>query len=659
MTIAEHATTWGPLGEEVYRRTYQRPEDANWEATVQRVVDGNLALAPHAVAPGERERLIELMTSFKLIPAGRHLWASGAKSGLGLFNCHRAGWGPKLSSHFVFTFDQLMLGGGVGANYSTPYLEHLPPVTNAVQLGCSIAAGHPDYAECEPFLHDTDDFFGLQTYLSVEDSREGWVEALAAVIELHTNGVPVALQVDVSKVRPRGSAIKGFGGTASGPGPLLLMLAQVNNILNAAKTDRSSWNSGTLTPMQAMEIDHAIASCVVAGNVRRSARMSILHWNDPCIFDFIDCKADGESHWSTNISVEVDGHFFHALADGDERAVAVLHAVAYGMLRNGEPGVYNSELASVGEFGDVRSTNPCGEIALEEWEQCCLGHVNLAAFSDDYEGAKEAFELMARFLVRATTAPSSSPRQEAIKAANRRIGVGFFGFQEWAVSKLMKWSDTAHDEDVHQYLRSMADWVDIAAATHADELGIPRPIKTRTIAPTGTIATLPGVTAGIHPIFSRYFLRRVRYSSDDPRLEALAAEGHPIEDDVRTANTKVVSYYVEDALVDHCGPELVEQVDELTLDQMFAVQAMVQHYWADNAVSFTANVDPQRWSVEELMDALERWLPKLKGTTIFPEKSIVQAPFERISAAEYHLALAPHEIGQAIDDCAGGACPVR
>jgi hypothetical protein len=61
-----------------------------------------------------------------------------------------------------------------------------------------------------------------------------------------------------------------------------------------------------LSALDAMDIDHAIARCVVAGNVRRSARMSIKHWLDPDILDFIGCKADTGAHWSTNISVEVD-----------------------------------------------------------------------------------------------------------------------------------------------------------------------------------------------------------------------------------------------------------------------------------------------------------------------------------------------------------------
>src|SRR5690606_4664844 len=154
-----------------------------------------------------------------------------------------------------------------------------------------------------------------------------------------------------------------------------------------------------------MQIDHRIAECVVAGNVRRSARMSIKSWKDEDIFDFIECKLDWTDHWSTNISVEIDDEFFSALKRKKDpfhnHAVEVYHRCVAGMLENGEPGFYNISLASDGELGDVGSTNPCGEIALEPWENCNLGHVNVSSYFDDFEGSKEAFRLMTRFLIRA------------------------------------------------------------------------------------------------------------------------------------------------------------------------------------------------------------------------------------------------------------------
>src|SRR5690606_24511188 len=61
----------------------------------------------------------------------------------------------------------------------------------------------------------------------------------------------------------------------------------------------------------------------------------------------------------------------------------------------------------------------------------------------------------------------------------------------------------------------MADIVEITAQHFAHQLRIPVPVKTRTVAPTGTIAKMPGVSEGIHPIFSKYFVRRIRFSDID------------------------------------------------------------------------------------------------------------------------------------------------
>lgn len=71
---------WGPTGELVYNRTYSRvkPDGSRetWPETVERVVDGNLGLvdAKHHLK-GEREDLIDMMTKFQILPAGRHIWA--------------------------------------------------------------------------------------------------------------------------------------------------------------------------------------------------------------------------------------------------------------------------------------------------------------------------------------------------------------------------------------------------------------------------------------------------------------------------------------------------------------------------------------------------------------------------------------------------------
>ena len=115
--------SWGPLGQQVFNRTYSRPTaegSESWHQTVSRVVEGNLDLvdAQH-IEPLEATNLARHFENFSALPAGRHLWVSGVPGRQFLFNCHRSGFGPNLADHFCFTFDELMKGGGVGSNYST------------------------------------------------------------------------------------------------------------------------------------------------------------------------------------------------------------------------------------------------------------------------------------------------------------------------------------------------------------------------------------------------------------------------------------------------------------------------------------------------------------------------------------------------------------
>jgi ribonucleotide reductase alpha subunit len=354
---------WGPMGEVVYERTYSRikanGEKETWAETVDRVTST-------ISDPDERKRVAELIYSFEMIPAGRHLWVTG--TGLPYVrNCFRAPFTSRLADHFEFMGSQLMTGGGVGANYSQEYLTLSDPIREMGNIYITIDRSHRDYndvklqsgeswLEPEDFLDRVNDLYynhGAVALNRISDDREGWVESWGLLFD-HATGINSKLDLyfDLTEIRSRGEVIKTFGGTASGPDPLAGSLVKVHEVLKRA-TGRH------LSSVEAMECDHYLAEAIVAGGARRSARMSIVHWDDPHIFDFIHCKENPMLHWSTNISVEVDDSFFEALTRHEEGALAVARAVVTGMVHNGEPGFYNSSYASFGEHSDTRSTNPC------------------------------------------------------------------------------------------------------------------------------------------------------------------------------------------------------------------------------------------------------------------------------------------------------------
>lgn len=691
---------WGPTGRLVYERTYARtkPDGSRetWPETVARVVSGNLALVPdrHQL-PGEREDLIRLMTDFKILPAGRHLWASGVKNAQHLFNCWVSGWTDKPSDHFEFTFMRLMEGGGVGANYSNRFLQHFPLIQHFLQVEIVCDPEHPDYEtlKAEGVLSTLYDYEWEGAY-PIEDSREGWAAALVDLIDTHYREDTVHFNrvYDVSRIRHAGARLKTFGGRASGPLPLAHMLIEVSKIL--------SDNHGQyLDGMSAMEMDHEIAKCVVAGGVRRSARMAMMHWADEQITEFVNCKNQSGKHWTTNISVEVDEDFWRYLnpeegVPGDISMLRmltarnVLYTLSQGAVRNGEPGMWDSSLSNVGEPNTVVCTNPCGEITLEPWEPCNLGHINLAAFVDEYGNESlfevyKAHQLMTRFLIRATFAAVGDERSREVLDRNRRIGVGHLGVASYLAMTGRKYSDTPGDPEFKAKLRSWAAAVDDEAVRFCHQLRIPVPVKKRTVAPTGTIAKMPGVSEGIHPIFSRYFNRRIRFNTrgdDLAQVDELREQGFHVEDDLYAPDTLVVTIPTKDTLVaaveDIHGPEraeeLVQSADELSLNELLAFQAMYQTCWADNAVSFTANIDlakyewtreagsnPASYAAEYVSEQLVKFAGLIKGATVFPESSMPQSPYERITKEEYEASQAKSVSDGVDEECSNGSCPIR
>lgn len=516
----------------------------------------------------------------------------------------------------------------------------------------------------------------------IEDSREGWAAALVDLIDTHYREDTVHFNrvYDVSRIRHAGARLKTFGGRASGPLPLAHMLIEVSKILSDKQGHR-------LDGMSAMGMDHEIAKCVVAGGVRRSARMAMMHWNDMQIREFIDCKAESGSHWTTNISVEVDQEFWTAVEHGPvywtecgfvnkyDRAFQVLLALSEGAVRNGEPGMWDWSANNKGEPNAVNACNPCAEIALEAWEPCNLGHVNLAAFVDEYGNESlfevyKAHQLMTRFLIRATFAAVGDEKSREVLDRNRRIGVGHLGVASYLAMTGRKYSDTPGDPEFKAKLRSWAAAVDDEAARFCHQLRIPVPVKKRTVAPTGTIAKMPGVSEGIHPIFSRYFNRRIRFNTrgdDLAQVDELREQGFHVEDDLYAPDTLVVTIPTKDTLVAAVeaihGPEraeeLVQSADELSLNDLLAFQAMYQTCWADNAVSFTANVNPDKYTAKDVSDQLVRFAGLIKGATVFPESSMPQSPYERITKEEYEASQAK-SVSDGVDlECSSGACPVR
>ncbi|MFD1484202.1 ribonucleoside-triphosphate reductase, adenosylcobalamin-dependent [Lacticaseibacillus baoqingensis] len=718
-TLTPH---WGPLGWVTYKRTYARwrePEKRSeeWAETVQRVVEGNINLDPRLQqatpdSPVVVELQAEAMQLFKLIyglaatPSGRNLWISGSeyqqRNGDALNNCWFIAVRPQAygDSHiqpfylhqdtvapsmpFAFLFDQLMKGGGVGFSVAKANVAQMPVVDQRIDLAITIKHDAKAYAEALPAgAVDASDYeaaHGTEAALryALPDTREGWVVALAALIDAHFHQVNQAqtarVVLDVSNIRERGTRIHGFGGTASGPAPLIEMLLDVNDILNR--------RAGTqLSAVDCTDIGNLVGKAVVAGNVRRSAEIAL---GDSTNDDFITMKQDKEQlyhhRWASNNSVIVTSAF------------TTYEEVAQAVAQNGEPGMFNLELSrnygrlvdgqQPGIDGAVEGTNPCGEISLANGEPCNLFEVFPTIATAQGWDLKEVMALAARYTKRVTFSAYDWEVSRRVIAHNRRIGVSLSGLQDWLLAQFGHRVVTGFDaQGQAQYDPEIIQAVDglyhavVAADDAYSQLLHCRPsLKHTTVKPSGTVSKLAGVSEGMHFHYSNYLLQRIRFQDTDPLLPALKACGYTIEPDIYTKNTMCVAFPVQAANADD---PLFASAGNVAIEEQFATQAFLQTYWSDNAVSCTITF--QSAEADKIAGLLRQYRHTIKSTSLLPYAGDVyeQAPKQPITKAQYFAEVAKitddvqavyarlhgqevkdlELVGQ--EDCATGACPIK
>lgn len=675
---------WGPVGKAVYDRTYSRTlpwgDKETWLDTCIRVANGNVRLAypdfhwdqqddyfRRMMSIGfhdpktEFVDLVDKMFHMRIMPGGRQIYGHGVPQFSGaLNNCWVTSYAESLTRGHTFLFNEMMLGGGVGANYSQLSGE---VINTGINLHFVCSESHPDFEALKAEGLISDEYTAWSGAFMVGDSREGWSEALGDMIDTmlrddvrHSNRV-----YDLSGIRAAGSPIRRFGGQASGPIALAKTMRDIAAIYDGA-VGRAP------TPLEVMAADHAIAEGVVAGGNRRSARMSMLHWKDPFISSFIKCKQDmtGLPQWSTNLSVIVDNEFWDGVAEGDELATWVFEASIKAMAETSEPGFWNIDLAHEDEHGRLPvATNPCGEISLSPFESCNLGHLNIA----NIDGKVEAIwcaSLMARFLLRTTLDTVNDPIANEIQNQQRRLGLGLFGVIEHAGKQGL---DLRERDDLRSYfrddLKSLRGVVEDHAKEYARELRVVAPVKFTTVAPTGTTAKLAGTTEGCQPHYSDYFIQRMQLAKGAPSTPEIIERtlknypGSWVEDSVydRSGNTSVIAMPLKHPLADTD----IQSEDHWTVDQHLQLLLYFQQ-WADNGISYTINCATPELDdrVAELRGALLRRGRGIKGITYHAEGHYPQSPKERISKERFlELTNGDGAEGDGLDDCQNGSCPIR
>lgn len=300
----------------------------------------------------------------------------------------------------------------------------------------------------------------------------------------------------------------------------------------------------------------------------------------------------------------------------------------------------------------------CGEATLEaqSGEPCNLQDINLAALNDVDEFV-EAAALMHRWGKRVTCEKYHWPNSDEVIKRNRRIGTSISGC-------LMR-PDLFNPEVLDRAYGALQN----ENVKYSKELGIEQSIRVSTIKPSGTISkAFDCACEGIHPAYSRFFIQRIRISSNDALIPKLIEAGHHIEpqkrlDGTLDPDTMVVDFYVK-------TPDGVPTSDGGfdTWKQLEAVQ-MAQKHWSDQSISTT--VYYKGGDIPKIQEWLKNNLDSIKTVSFLkhsghgfvqaPKETITEEQYEKLSAKVKPVQLDEVSEGDLVEgsECAGGSCPIR
>jgi adenosylcobalamin-dependent ribonucleoside-triphosphate reductase len=641
------------VGEITFLRTYSRlKEDGHketWVDVCERVINGMYSLQKeHAKsnrlpwndskAQASAKEAFERLFELKWSPPGRGLWVMGTpivntqRNSAALQNCAFVSTKEMTkadpSKPFAFLMEASMLGVGVGFDDKG--------------------------ADKEFQIYEPE---GEETYV-VPDTREGWVKSLELIINAYLRPDQKTPLFDYSEVRPEGTPIKTFGGTAAGHQPLERLHNHITKLFAGRKGEK-------VTRRDIADIGNMIGVCVVSGNVRRSAELLIGRIDDE---DFLNLKNAEIYPERNSYDPENPGWAWMSNNSVEAHVGANLDPIVEGIARNGEPGVIWLDVSrQYGRLVDppnnkdyrVEGYNPCAEQSLESYEMCTLveTYLNRHESLDDYKRTLKFAYLYAKTV---TLLPTHWAETNAIMQRNRRIGTSMSGVANFADNRglplLREWMDKGY-ETIKYYDTTYSEW-----------LGIRESIKTTTIKPSGTVSILAGESPGVHwTPGGKYFMRTIRFANSDPMLPLFKMANYKVEPASESPNTTSVVYFP-------IKSESKRAEKDVSIYEKMALAAYAQRYWSDNSVSVTISFDPEK-EASAVGTVLHLYDGQLKTVSFLPSGNFTypQMPYTQITEEEYeeqgtlrlfpidfsgvYAGMAADAIGEAY--CTTDACEVK
>lgn len=613
-----------------------------WEETVDRYLtyffdqhEPTATKIPVAIKDSLRAELRAAILVGEVLPSMRTLMTAGAalaRDGVAGYNCSYLSVDyPKAFADALFI---LLNGTGVGFSVERQFISKLPEIA--------------------------DDFHDTDTTLVVADSKLGWAQALNELISMLYQGqVP---KWDVSRVRAKGERLKTFGGRASGPDPLVDLFRFCIRTFRGAAGRK-------LDSVEVHDIMCKVGDIVVVGGVRRSALISL---SNPTDRRMRDAKmgqwwetsphralANNSACYTEKPGMDAFLEDWMALykSKSGERGIFSRSATKKIAARNGRRDPNH-------EFG----TNPCSEIILRSQQFCNLT-TNIIRENDTLETLLRKIRLsaiMGTFQATVTHFRFLGKKWKQNTEEESLLGVSLTGILD---NTLM--SGRAGMDVLADTLTKLKEEAIAVNTEWASIFGINPATAVTCVKPEGTTSQLTDSASGIHPRYSRYYLRTVRQDNKDPLTQMLKDAGVYSEPDYIKADSTSVFYFPQKA------PSNAILRDEMTALEQLELWRVYQEFYCEHKPSITVYVREHEWM--EVGAWVYSNFDLVSGISFLPydNGSYQQAPYQEINEEEYNtwVARTPTSIDWSLlrnyehnDEavagireyaCVGGACELK
>jgi ribonucleoside-diphosphate reductase alpha chain len=462
-----------------------------------------------------------------------------------------------------------------------------------------------------------DELFESDTVIKVKDSKIGWCTGLRELVSLlYAGKVP---KWDLSGLRPAGARLKVFGGRSSGPAPLNDVYTFIVSVFKRAVGRK-------LTSIECHDIVCKIAECVVVGGVRRSALISLSNLSDERMRD-----AKTGQWWETNAQRALANNSA-VYTEKPEIGIFMKEWLSLYNSKSGERGIVNRQAAKKKAVETGRrdpnfdfGTNPCSEIVLRPFGFCNLSEVVIRE-NDTLESLRKKVEISTILGTFQSTLTDFRYLRNIWKKnaeEERLLGVSLTGVMDHPVM-----SGKQGKEVLEQWLSELKDCAIATNKEWAEKLGISQSVSITCVKPSGTVSQLVNSSSGIHPRYSKHYVRTVRADKNDPLALFLMVQGVPCEDDVTKPNsTYVFSFPMK-------SPDSAITAPELSAIQQLELYLSYQRKWTEHNISITVYVREHEWM--EVGAWVYKHFDEVGGVSFLPYSDHVyrQAPYQPISKEE-------------------------